>query len=474
MSSYRPPNPRFTSTAGYYTGAGQAPSQFADTYAKTYGTYGQGLASMGNSYANSFGSYMGGLANLATQQANERGARASAAAQAEAARQLASGNIGSAALGAYGGAANSAFDAWKGNQQSYNQSVGLMHQANQSGLSNYGISRNQALGQLGDAYGNIGKAQVGANALANLNISGMFGGGGGGGGGFSASGPDGQIASGSYGGMGGGGGSGFSMTGSRSSSSGGGGGGSALEGLAGLRKNLMSRDLPEDMLGEARRGREQLDMQHYSSRNMPSQMLNQTLGGLVGLGNQAYGASGRGMDQFYANQRNEASYNPYRALAAQMESGYGTVGRQIGGTQRDLTSGFGTANQNVGDLWRDSWGTTDLFGSPATKARMAREAEILTRGYAREDAELTARRAAMEAQQREEMYNAKLAAGWLPTRERFIPRSAGSSWGTTVREQVPASEASDYVMEAWRSRAARAAREAAVAGMPDTYGRPIY
>jgi hypothetical protein len=377
MSSYRPPNPFFNSTAGYYAGAGQAPSQFADTYAKNYGTYGQGLASMGNSYANSYGSYMGGLANLATQQANERGARASAAAQAEAARQLASGNIGSAALGAYGGAANSAFDAWKGNQQSYNQSVGLMHQANQSGLSNYGISRNQAMGQLGDAYGNIGKAQVGANALANLNISGMFGGGGGGGGGgFSASGPDGQIASGGYRQVAPGvyapagvrtlneyrdeKAGGFSMTGSRSS--GGGGGGSALEGLAGLRKNLMSRDLPEDMLGEARRGREQLDMQHYSSRNMPSQMLNQTLGGLVGLGNQAYGASGRGMDQFYANQRNEASYNPYRALAAQMESGYGTVGRQIGGTQRDLTSGFGTANQNVGDLWNNSWGRSGLFG----------------------------------------------------------------------------------------------------------------
>jgi hypothetical protein len=162
------------------------------------------------------------------------------------------------------------------------------------------------------------------------------------------------------------------MTGSRSS--GGGGGGSALEGLAGLRQNLMSRDLPEDMLGEARRGREQLDMQHYSSRNMPSQMLNQTLGGLVGLGNQAYGASGRGMDQFYANQRNEASYNPYRALAAQMESGYGTVGRQIGGTQRDLTSGFGTANQNVGDLWRDSWGNSGLFGTrPRTREELMDE-----------------------------------------------------------------------------------------------------
>lgn len=351
--------------AGFFA----APGQFAEVLGGNYGNYAGGLAQTGKNYTDAFGAYNMGLGNMATARANERSAMYAANSMAEAARQGGLANLGTAALGAFGGASNSALAAWAANQQAYNNAASNMHAANQQAMGNYGVSRNQALGGLGSAYGGIGRAEIGANALSNLNLnaSGDFGGGGG----FSATGSGGNIASGSYGG---GGGGGLSMSGSRNGSSPGSGGSGALAGLGGLADRLMSPDIPNRIDAASDAGRRQLDMQHYSSRGMPSEMLNQTLGGLLALGDPAYKASAAGMDQFYrANHFNE---RPYESMRGDLNRGYATVGNQIGGVQRDLGAGFNTANQQVNDLWDRSLGRQY---DPAIGARRDREASMFTR-----------------------------------------------------------------------------------------------
>ena len=352
-------NPNIADRQGVLKSLYEQPAQFADVYGQNFGNYAQGMAGLGNAYANAFGAYGMGLGSMATARANEASARYGANAMAEAARQAGAANIGSAALGAFGGASNSALAAWAANQQAYNNAAASMHNANQQGLSQYGQSRNAALGSLGGAYAGLGKAQMASDALSNFSFGGDMGGGMGGG--FSATGPSGSIASGSYGS--GGGGSGFAGGGSRS---GGGGMGGALSGLGGLQGNLMASDIVDSLNRGADAGRKQLDDQHYSSREMPSQMLGQTLSGLMTLGRDAYGQSSRGMDQFYANTQMDE--RPYQSMLDRLSSGYGTVGGQLGGVQRDMTGGYNAANQNVGDMWSGSLGRLPVFRSPLENA----------------------------------------------------------------------------------------------------------
>lgn len=346
----------------------EQPAQFAGVYGQNFGNYSQGMAGLGNSMANAYGMYGAGLGNVATARANEASARYGANAMAEAARQAGLANIGSAALGAFGGASNSALAAWAANQQAYNNAAASMHNANQQGMSQYGQSRNQALGQLGNAYAGVGRAQAASDALSNFSFGGDFGGGGGNS--FRALGPSGEIASGSFGpghqaSLNPAGGGGFSFSGSGSRSSGDGMGG-ALSGLGGLQGNLMAGDITGSLDRGADAGRRQLDDQHYSSREMPSQMLGQTLSGLMQLGAPAYGQSARGMDQFYANTQMDE--RPYQGIMDRLSSGYGSVSGQLGGVQRDLTGGYNAANQNVGGLWNTSLGRQPVFRSPLENA----------------------------------------------------------------------------------------------------------
>jgi hypothetical protein len=236
-------------------------------------------------------------------------------------------------------------------------------------MSNYGVSRNNAMGTMSGAYGDIGKAQIAADALAGLNFS--MGGGGGGGGGFSATGPSGSIASGSYGG----GGGGMNFSGSASRSSSGAGGEQALAGLGSLRDSAMDPDMPNrmDRLGEI--GRRQLDDQHYSSRGMPSQMLGQTLSGLMTLQAPAYGQSAAGMNQFYNNSRPNDS--AYQSMLGALQGGFNQAGQQIGGVQRDIGGGFSTANRGVRGMFDDTLGRLPEFMTPAQR-------EVASRTGARE------------------------------------------------------------------------------------------
>ena len=323
-------------------------------------------AGFANAFANVYGGYAGGLSSAAQAMANERGSFYGANAMAEAARQGAVSNMGSSALGAYGSASNAAQGAWAANQQAYNKAASDMHVANQGAMSNYGVSRNNALGGLGSSYADMTGRLAGADAVSNMSF-GMGGGGGGGGGGFSASGPGGQIASGSYGG---GGDGGFSMSGGGSRGSGGSLGSLAGQGYGGLNQlqgNLMAQDITGRMDAGAAAGRGQIDAQHYSSREMPKEMLGQTLSGLMTLGDQGYRASSGGMNQFYATQNDPRNRADFSSVLNGLGAGYRNTGSQID------------------TLWDKSLGVTDLFSTPLQQAQRQREAGIYNQAAASRD-----------------------------------------------------------------------------------------
>lgn len=327
------------------------PANFANSLAQAYGGMAQGLGGIGAGIGNAFSGYAGGMGNVAQAMANERSNFYGANAMAEAARQGAAGNIGAAALGAYGGASNAALGAWGTNQTAYNKAMADMAMSNQQALSNYGVGRNAALGNLGDAYASAGKGFAGAGAISDLNLSAGFGGGGGGGGGFSASGPNGPIASGSYGG--GGGGDGFFINASRKTDAGGPGQFAAptFAGLDRLQDNMMSDDVTSALTRNYATGMGSLNNQHMSSREQPSQMLNQALQGLMTLGRQGYGSVDRGMDQFYATQNDPANRADFSPVLRGLSSGFSDASSQFGTLADQIGRGYeNTASQMGGML----------------------------------------------------------------------------------------------------------------------------
>lgn len=347
-----------------WSAAMSGPGQFANAMGGAYGAMAGGMGGIGKSFADSFGAYSAALANLGQQRLNEDSNRRSAQAMAEAARQGAVGNIGAASLGAYGSAANSAMAAWAANQQAYNNAVQNMHSADQQGMSQYGVGRNNALAALAAQYGNLGKAQIGANALANMdfNMTGSMPTG------MTAMGPDGTIASGSYDPMT------FSASGSRRTSGGVGGGEKALAGLDTLRGDIMSADVMDRMTGQAQSGAGRLDAQHASSRGMPSAMLGQTLSGLMQLQDPAYGESRRGMDQFYAAvQPGGRSF--LDTLLGNINTGFGDTRRDITGAGNKISSGFGDVMGGMQGLFDRSLGMLPAFTSPLQAAQRKRAAE---------------------------------------------------------------------------------------------------
>lgn len=367
----------------------QQPGQFANAFANLNNTYGNAYGGYAGGMGNAYGSYATGLGNLATAAAYERSNLYGSQAMAEAARMGALGNIGSAGLGAYGSASNAALNAWAQNQSAYNQAAAGMHMANQSGLSNYGAANAAAqgnaaaasaaaAGQVGaaraNAMGQIGRAQVAGNALAGLGL------GGGGGGSFLAGGVEGPIGSGSFSGLGippvRGGGSPMLTESDVFGGAYGGGGGVDINDpgiVAGLQDN-------------ARAGRRQIDDQHYSSRNMPSDMMGQSLSGLLALTQQSQGAIGAGMNQFYGTQQRAAdqAMRQFNATRGALGSGFGEV-------TQGLERGFGS----VGDMTRNMAGSIqglydnapwrNQMTTPAEQARMQREADLLQNRYAEQD-----------------------------------------------------------------------------------------
>lgn len=344
----------------------------ANAYANMQGQLAQGIA-------NAYGGYSGGLSSIAAAQAAEAGNRYNSNAMAEAARQASVGNLGSAALGAFGSAANSAFGAYgqaqaayenaRGNAAAANQAaVGGIGAANQGAIANIGTSRNNAIGNLGAAYANAGSS-LGASAMAgdlDLSFTDYGYGGGGATGGFSATGPDGPIASGGFGGSGGGSG-GMSLTASRRASD-----GSRLDGvidksfggLSGLANQADSQEAYGQASAAADRAYGALQPGLDSMATGPDYSFLQdnlggVLGGLTGLARDGYGATAAGMDQFYANQLPVSDYSGYLDR---------------------LSSGYSSALQRSGDLG----GMDDVF----SRSSFGGYADELGGAFARNSADL--------------------------------------------------------------------------------------
>lgn len=319
-----------------YGALGNTLGALGNSGALAFQGYGQGLAGLGQSQANAYGSYAGGLGNAATAMANERSNFYAANSQAEIARQTALGNLGVAALGAYGGIGNSALAAWAQNQQAYNRSLADITAANQAGLSQLGQSRNAALGQLGGSFADLGGRAAAANAIGNLNMN-MSMGAGAPGGGFSAAGPGGEIASGSFGGVDGGG---LSLAASRSAGNAGDAIAPAFAGLNQTSRNLMADDISGALARSSTNAMDRLDRQHLSSRNMPSDLMSQALAGLRTLGQDAYGQSRSGMDQFYGVQTDPRNRADYSGVLNQLASGYEDASGRISGLAGQMGQGF--------------------------------------------------------------------------------------------------------------------------------------
>lgn len=323
-----------------------------------------------------FNSFANALGNLATAQSNEAISRQSGAAQAEAARQIAMGNIGSASLGAFGSASNAALNAWAMQQSEYNRALANLGVANQQGLSNIGMSRNSALGGLGSAGATLAGQGAVASVVPKTQMS-LGGGFGGTSGSFNASGAGGPIASGGFAGGG--------------LSAGGAGGSKEYDAsqIAGLsapgygqldssRGAVMSRDLSGDMtanLGDASNRLERASM-----ARRPQEILADTLSGLLRLGNQSIGGAAQGMNQYYGNMvpdktnfapmlANLSSLYEGAARRAKYDDAYGRLGDGFSATGRGLDrtraamgSGFrstlGAANDDSRYLTALSQGVT--------------------------------------------------------------------------------------------------------------------
>jgi hypothetical protein len=322
----------------------QQPALYGQNYSNNYNAAVQGGVGIGNSMASAYGSQAGAAANLGNSMAQERGAAASARGMAEAARQGAIGNIGSAALGAYGSTAGSALGAWATNQTAYNKALSDMAAANQAAMSQFGQSRNSALAGLGASYAAAGAGMGAASGLGAM-------GGGYPGNDFLAMGPDGEVASGFYGGYGGGGGGQLDM--SRYSDP-------AFAGMDRSLSAVAGSDIPNRLDASAREGYGRLDRQHMTSRGMPSAMMGQALSGLMTLGDQSLNETRGGMDQFYDRQA-FGDYSPYLNSA---NAGYGQSMGALSGLYGEMGDQFGSTNRQLGSMWDKSMGRE--FGGGAS------------------------------------------------------------------------------------------------------------
>jgi hypothetical protein len=242
-----------------------------------------------------------------------------------------------------------------------------MVSANQMATSNYGTGRAQALGSLGNAYASAGKGLAGAAAISNLNLSAGFGGtpstpsst-------FNADGTSGPIASGSYGPSAGNGN--FFINANRSSNP----NASPTEfspqtfgGLDALQNNIMARDIPDSLSRNYDSGLGSLNEQHATSRNQPSDMLGQSLGGLLALGGQGYGNAAAGMNQYYRSQPRATDHT---SILDGLASGFRDTSGRIDGMGGRISGGFQGALGQMGSVFdRTSSGITGGFNRTANQ-----------------------------------------------------------------------------------------------------------
>lgn len=341
-------------------------------------------ASFANTLGNIYGSYSQGLGNLGQGMAAGYGGIGNANAMAEAARQGAASNIASSMLANYGSAVGGAYGAWQANQTAYQKALADMYGSNQSAISQLGQSRNNALAGLANAYSQAGTGLGASASVGDLNLDFSSGGTSGSGGG-SISANNGDILSGSYGSSYYGS-PGMSLTANKSSNN------SQLPavstatfgGLGTVRGSLDDQAYLDAVREDGAAGMDRLDMQQYTSRELPFQILGGIGQQMTEMGNSGYDESRAGMDQFYGNQ--------YNVLG-----GLNQTGMQL---SSDLSSGYQNATEGVNDLWDRTLGNTTFFQTPLQRRMARQEAIDYSRRVAeRRRAEQRARNAAAMAQQ---------------------------------------------------------------------------
>jgi hypothetical protein len=320
-----------------------------DSYNKGYGSYNQGLASLGNTYAQNYGAMAGGVGQLANALGNTwNNAQANNpyASQPEVARQTAIANLGTAAMGSYGGIASTGLNAWAQNQNGYQKAMSDMVGSGQGALSGLGQSRNAALGSLGGAMAKYGVGSEVAAALPGLmaGINGSEGGG--------------ASAGGSMGG--------------------GGMGGRGYGAIAGLQDSVMDRGDSRQMERGLAAGINSLNYDQSLARNYPREQIRESYGDLMNMNRMNLDESRRGMDQFYANYGpyQGSQYRPGQAIPTgslldALAGGYTDSASRIGSTQQAMQSGwkdnleqYGKARGDVGSLYSGSVGKLDMWKSP--------------------------------------------------------------------------------------------------------------
>lgn len=339
------------------SGIMNAPSQFAstkggmyDSYNRGYGSYNQGLASLGNSYAQNYGAMAGGIGQIAGALGNTwNNAQANNpyASSAEAARQMAIGNLGTAAMTSYGGIAGQGLQAWAQNQQGYQKALADMTGANQMGLSNMGSARFGALANLGRSAATYGIGNSIASALPGLSAN--LGGVEGGAGSYYPS----SIDTRGYG------------------------------VLDSLRGDINSRANENMMSANYSSAVGSLNADQALARAYPERQINTSYGHLMDMNRLNLDASSRGMDQFYRN------YGPYQNMSGRpgqsiptgslleaLAGGYTDSAGRISTAQNDMRAGWNKANDqytsatnDVNNLFANTFGNTGVFDDPLTAQR---------------------------------------------------------------------------------------------------------
>lgn len=335
--------------AGMYGGQGQAE-------AGRFGALAGLAGAMSQDNANRYGAYAAAEGNRQQAMANEATARYSSAAMAEAARQTALGNIGTASIGAYGSTANQALQAWAQNQQAYNQALAQMQGAGQNAMAQQGTSRNAALGNLAAAYSGAGGSLGGASAAGDVASSLQQGPQS-----FNAQNPYGTVASGSFGG-----GQAVNNTGSLVP----GIANQTFAGLGGVGGNLMAQDITGALGQQYDRSMNDLNAQHYSSRNMPAQMQRMTFGDLLTMGDQYINPVNRGMNQYYANANlNRPDFaggmNQFYGNMAQVRPDYSGILNPLTQQSRFDAPRFGSSPTLQGLFGTEAVGRNAMTQAPA-------------------------------------------------------------------------------------------------------------
>jgi hypothetical protein len=371
----------------------QAPAQFAqtkgqmyDSYQKGYGSYNQGLGGLGQSFAQNYAAMAGGLGGLANALGNtwnNAQANNQAASAAEAARQAAVSNLGTAAMANYGNVAGAGLQAWAQNQNGYQRSLADMNVGNQNAMSQLGIGRYNALAGLGKSGAAMQVGRDVSAALPGLAGNGMGG----------------------YGYGGGMGGSeGYRM-------------------LDGLRGDINSGAELAALDRNYYAGQRSLNADQAMARSMPRTMVNDARSALMDFNRMNLGASSMGMNQFYdyASRNNTSRPGqeiPTDSLLGALAGGYSDSAKRISGVQSDMKSGWGDASGayqsamgDVNDLYNKSIGNLGIFRN---------QAQIQRDQFAMQDAAL-ARRKNEEARMRSELANS-------PHTPRPLPRPASRGW----------------------------------------------